>query len=292
MSDSLGEKIFYRINYVILLLVGLSCMLPLINILATSLSDNASVASGHVFLWPKGFIYDSYKIFFSNSRALSAIKNSVIITSVSIVLNVSCTILASYPLSRKYFIGRRYVTLAVVFTMIFGGGMIPNYLLLRNLGFINHYTALWIPGLVSTYNMLVMKSFFENIPEELMESARIDGCGEFRILLQIVLPLSTAVIATITLFSAVGAWNNFSGVLMYITDSKKHNLPVMIQQMLANLRFMQEISDAERQMAQESITPESVRAAGVIILILPMLIVYPFLQKYFVKGVMIGSIKG
>lgn len=292
MKDTSGEKIFYVVNYVILTIMGLSCVLPLINIIATSLSDNASIAAGQVFLWPKGLNISSYKLFFQGSRALTAVKNSLIITSVSVLLNVTATIIAAYPISRKYFIGRKTVTLAIVFTMLFGGGIIPYYLLLKHLGFINHYTALWIPGMVSVYNMLVMKSFFENIPEELVESANIDGCGEIGTLVRIILPLSTAIIATITLFYTVGAWNSFTSVLLYIPDAKKHNLPVMVQQMIASQQFMQELTQQEWEMEAQNITPESVRAAGVILLVFPMMVLYPFLQKHFVKGVMLGSIKG
>lgn len=294
MKASFGEKVFYIINYIVLGLWGISCVLPLINMAAVSLSDNTAIASGSVFLWPVGLNIESYKIFFEGKQAFTAIKNSVIYTIVSVVFHVSCTVLAAYPLSRKYFIGRRYITLLIVFTMLFGGGAIPHYLLIQKLGLLNTYWSMWLPGAIGTYNLLIMKSSFEGIPEELFESARIDGCSELGMLFKIVLPLSGAVIATITLFASIGAWNNFGGMLMYITDTSKHNLPVMVQQLIQTQRFMQQITNSIDMEAEalSKLTPDSVRAAGVFILIVPMLAVYPFMQKHFVKGVLIGSVKG
>ena len=292
MKASKGEKIFYFINHTYLIIAAILCLLPFLNIVATSFSNNSAVASGRVFIWPIGFNLTSYNTFFDNARAFTALRNSVVITSVSVVTQMIFTTMCAYPLSRRYFIGKRPMTLLIVFTMMFSGGIIPFFMLLRALGFINSYAALWIPFLVNTFYMLIMKTFFENLPDELMDAAEIDGCGELRKLLHIVVPLSTAVFATIALFTAVDSWNAFTGVIMFIPDSSRHNLPVMINQMTNNLRFMQDIPDAERQIVMQQITPESVRAAGVVILIVPMILLYPFLQRYFVKGVMIGAVKG
>jgi putative aldouronate transport system permease protein len=201
------------------------------------------------------------------------------------------TIMAAYPLSRKDFNARRFFTLAIVFTMLFSGGLIPTFLVVKSLGLVNTYGSLWLPGLISTFNMLIMKSFFENIPEELMEAAKMDGCGEARLLIQIILPLSLPVLATLTLFYGVGYWNSFFSLLIYIQDSNKVNLAVMVQQMIQSQSLMQEINNLQPDDIQQ-MTPESIKASGIIVMMVPMLIVYPFLQKYFVKGVMLGAIKG
>ena len=289
MKPTTGENIFYAINYFILSLFGLSCLLPLMHIAALSLSDLNAITSGIVGIWPKGWSIDSYVSLIHGTRIVSAFKNSVIITVVGTALNMVFTIIAAYPLSRSYFYGRRFYTLAIVFTMLFGAGIIPNYLLVKSLGLVDTYGALWLPGVVSAWNLLVLKSFFEHIPEELQEAATIDGAGDWRLILQIIIPLSLPAIATLTLFYGVGHWNSFMNVLIYINDSTKMNLSVMVQQMIASQQLVSEISTMEDSL---SVTPESVKSAGVFVMIVPMMLVYPFLQKYFVKGVMIGSIKG
>jgi putative aldouronate transport system permease protein len=293
MRSSLGEKIFYGINYVLLGLFGISCILPIIHIVSLSLSSEHAVLSGFVGLWPVGFTLDSYKLLIEGTRIVSAFKNSVQITVVGTILNLFFTILAAYPLSRTYFYGRKPLTMLILFTMLFSAGLIPSYLLVKSLGLVNTYGALWLPGLVGVYNLLVLKTFFENIPRELEDAARIDGCSETRLIMQIMLPLSMPVIATLILFYAVGHWNSFFNVMIYINSSEKHNLTVLVQQMIMNNQLAQQVTEGRlSQDMMESVTPQSIQSAGVIAMIVPMLIVYPFLQKYFVKGVMIGSIKG
>lgn len=291
MKATAGEKIFYGINYVILSLAGLSCLIPLIHIISLSLSDSHAIMSGYVTLWPVGWSLESYSALFKGTQIVRAFQNSIEITVIGIVLSMAFTIMAAYPLSRKDFNARRFFTLAIVFTMLFSGGLIPTFLLVKSLGLVNTYGSLWLPGLISTFNMLIMKSFFENIPEELMEAAKMDGCGEARLLIQIILPLSLPVLATLTLFYGVGYWNSFFSLLIYIQDSNKVNLAVMVQQMIQSQSLMQEINNLQPDDIQQ-MTPESIKASGIIVMMVPMLIVYPFLQKYFVKGVMLGAIKG
>ncbi|WP_409346189.1 carbohydrate ABC transporter permease [Paenibacillus sp. MBLB4367] len=293
MRSSFGEKIFYGINYVLLGLFGISCILPIIHIVSLSLSSEHAVLSGFVGLWPVGFTLDSYKLLIEGTRIVGAFNNSVLITVVGTILNLFFTILAAYPLSRTYFYGRKPLTMLILFTMLFSAGLIPSYLLIKSLGLVNTYGALWLPGLVGVYNLLVLKTFFENIPRELEDAARIDGCSETRLIMQIMLPLSMPVIATLILFYAVGHWNSFFSVMIYINSSEKHNLTVLVQQMIMNNQLAQQVTEGRlSQDMMESVTPQSIQSAGVIAMIVPMLIVYPFLQKYFVKGVMIGSIKG
>lgn len=291
MRSTTGEKIFYAFNYTILFLIGMSCVLPLVHVLALSFSDKHAIASGAVTLWPVNLDYNGYLALFEETQILKAFRNSLIITLVGTALNVFFTVLAAYPLSKRYFIGRRFYSLAIVFTMIFTAGLIPNYLLLKSLGLLNNYGSLWLPGLVSVWNLMVLRTFFEGVPEELEEAARIDGASEWRLLAQIVLPLSGPVIAAISLFYGVTHWNAFMNVLIYINKSSMHNMTVLVQQMIKNQSLLQEMASTQPEMAAK-ITPESVKAAGVIVMTIPMLIVYPFLQKYFVKGAMIGAVKG
>jgi putative aldouronate transport system permease protein len=186
--------------------------------------------------------------------------------------------------------------MAIVFTMLFSAGLIPNFLLVKSLGLLDSYWSLWLPGIVSAWNLLVLRSFFENIPEELVEAARIDGCSEWGLLGRIFLPLSLPVLAALSLFYGVGHWNSFFSVLMYINDSAKHNLSVLVQNMIQSQQLLNEINHQMNMgTADDSInkiTPQSIRAAGIMTMVIPMVIVYPFLQKFFVKGMLIGSIKG
>ncbi|TBL81156.1 carbohydrate ABC transporter permease [Paenibacillus thalictri] len=291
MRDTWGEKLFYGFNYAILTVAGLSCLLPLVHLISLSLSDSHAVASGIVSLWPVGWSIDSFKALFAGTNMKGAFQNSVILTLTGVVLSMVFTIAAAYPLSRHYFIGARFFTLMIVFTMMFGGGLIPTYLVVKALGLINTYGAVWFTGLVSVYNMLVMMSFFKNIPAELDEAAQMDGCGEWRYLVQIVLPLSVPVIAALSLFYGVGYWNAFFNVLIYINDTSKYNMAVLVQQMVQSQSLLAELNQSSSS-DQIMLTPEAIKASGIITMVLPMLAVYPFVQKHFVKGIMLGAIKG
>lgn len=291
MRDSLGDKTFGVINNAVLLLFALSCLLPMVHLLALSLSSQAAIVSGHVGLWPVGFNTQAYDKLFEGSRILTAFKNSVVITLVGVGLNLLFTVLCAFPLSRSYMYGRRFFTLAIVFTMLFSGGLIPGYLLVKALGLVNTYGAIWLPGLVSVYNMLVMRTFFMGIPEELVESTRMDGGGEWTILFRIFLPLSLPVITALGLFYGVGHWNAFFNMLIFIHSPDKHNLAVMVQQMIMSQSIMQEIGNLSPE-DFNNITPESIKSAAIFVMVVPMLLVYPFLQRYFIKGMLIGAVKG
>jgi putative aldouronate transport system permease protein len=285
-----GEKLFYTVNYVLLALIALTCILPFIHIIALSLSDRTSVDSGHVFFWPIGLQFTAYKIFFIASPAFNAFKNSVFITVVGVVLSLLGTILAAYPLSRSYLFARRYLVLGMVFTMLFAGGLIPTYLVVKNMHLIDSYWSLWLTGFISTYNMLLMKSYFENIPYEVQEAARIDGCSDTALLIRVILPLSMPMLATLALFYGINYWNAFMSVLMYINKSEMMNLTVVVQAMLQKNDLLN--SPSLNSEEQAAVATEMVKAVGVVVMVVPMLVIYPFLQKYFVKGVMLGSVKG
>ncbi|MCM3749742.1 carbohydrate ABC transporter permease [Paenibacillus pasadenensis] len=285
-----GEKWFNLLNYVLLSAASLTCLLPLVNIGAVSLSSNEAILSGKVFLLPVELNVQAYSILFKGTPVLNAFGNSLILTAVGTAVSMLLTFLAAYPLSRPDFYNRRFFTLAIVFTMIFSSGVIPQYLLVKSLGLINSYWAIWLPAAISAYNMLIMKNHFENLPVELEEAARIDGASELRFIGKIVLPLSIPMLATLSLFYGVAMWNNFMSVLIYINDANKLNLSVLVQQMVRSQSLAQDFALRPEDIAQS--TPEGVKSAGVMVMIIPLLLVYPFIQKYFVKGAMIGAIKG
>ncbi|WP_135556859.1 carbohydrate ABC transporter permease [Paenibacillus cymbidii] len=291
MRTAKDNRAFHFVNAAALLMIGASCILPLIHIFALSLSDRVALMSGIVSFWPVNIDFVSYKALINGTPILRDFRNSVVITTVGTALNMVFTVLAAYPLSKRYFIGRRFYSFAIIFTMLFSAGLIPNYLLVRSLGLVNTYGALWLPGLISVWNLMVLRSFFEGLPEELEEASRIDGCSEWRLIAQIVLPLSVPVLAALSLFYGVAHWNSFMSVLIYLNDARKVNLTVMVQQMIQNQSLMQEMTNQQPAEAA-NLSPEGLKAAGVIMMTLPMVIVYPFLQKYFVKGVMIGAVKG
>ncbi len=292
MKKTLDEKIVYVVVHVIIVLLCALCLIPVLYSLAASLSSGAALDAGKVFLWPVDITFAAYKMLLMRNNLLQYFSNSVLLTVVGTVLSLTATILCAYPLSKKYLWQRRKIAFIATFTMLFGGGMIPTFMLIRNLHLIDSYWSIWLTGLISTYNMMIMRSSFEAIPEELAESARIDGCGEFRLLTQIYLPLSKANLATETLLYGVGYWNMYQKVMLYMQNTKKYTLPVFIQQMVFNLQQLDLDTVEAISMGASDIVSESVKSAGVVVLIVPMLLVYPFLQKYFVKGVTLGAVKG
>lgn len=292
MKLTLGDRILKISIYVIVGILTVICVIPLLYTFASSLSSGAALNAGKVFLWPVEFTTSAYRLLFGKSNLFQYFMNSVVVTVVGTVLSLIATVLCAYPLSKKYLLGRKKIAFFITFTMFFGGGMIPTFMLVKNLKLINSYWSLWLTGLISTYNMIVMRSFFEGIPEDLSDAARIDGCGEFRMLFNIYLPLSKASLATIALFYGVSNWNMYQKVMLYIQDTKKYTLPVFVQQMIFNLQQLDLDTADALAMNITDIVSESVKSAGVMVLVIPMLLVYPLLQKYFVKGVTLGAMKG
>jgi putative aldouronate transport system permease protein len=295
MKASSGERIFYGINYLILSLIGLGCLYPFIYIIATSFSSSRAVSSGEVFLWPVEFNLEAYKQLLLDGQIFNSMKNTVLLTVVGTALCMFSTVLSAYSLSKKRLRGRGIFTGLIVFTMMFGGGMIPNFLLIRNLHLMDSYWALWLSGLQSTYNMIVLRTFFQGIPDSLEEAAMIDGAGDPYILFRIVLPLSGAALATITLFYAVGWWNAYFNPMMYISTTGKFPLMVKLKAMLDTAQMLAVQTQAGTGggvTEQTMVAAETFKAATILISVVPIMCVYPFLQKYFVKGVMIGSVKG
>ena len=288
---SIGENIFYACNYLFLFLCVVVAVFPLIHVVATSLSSSNAIASGKVFLTPVELTYNSYHEIFRDGNVLRSLKNTVVITLIGTALNMIFTIMCAYPLSRRRLKGRGFFSGLFVFTMIFGGGLIPGFLLVKSLKLIDTYWALWLPGLISVYNMIILKNCFQNIPDSLEEAAMIDGANDIYILVKIMLPLASSVLATLSLFSAVGWWNEYYNSMIFLNSTAKLPMTVRLMQMIESAN-RSSLMNGEGISANEFVTPEGIKAATIVVTMVPILCVYPFLQKYFVKGVMIGSVKG
>ncbi|MGO4343995.1 carbohydrate ABC transporter permease [Paenibacillus sp. MCAF9] len=281
------------ILYTFLGLSSLIALFPLWYEVAASFSSSRAITAGEVMLWPIEFNLHAYDRLFDDGQILIGLRNTVLITVVGTALNMIMTILAAYPLSRRRLMGRSGLLMFVTFTMLFVSGIIPSFILVKSLGLMDTYWALWLPGLVSTYNMFVMKTFMEGLPDEIEESAAMDGAGDWRVLMQIMLPLCKPIIASLSLFYAVGWWNSYFSVLLYITKTTSQSLMVKLYQMInqVDASLLNNTGGSEGA-GQILLTPEGIKAAAIVIAVTPILCVYPFLQKHFVKGVLIGSVKG
>ena len=290
MDSGIKSRIFDMILNVIVFFSVLVCLIPMLYVASVSLSSNSAILSRRVYIWPVELTFDSYRVVFADKTMIRSLLFTVVLTLVFTAMSMMMTILMAYPLSKKGLKGRNFFLLMVVITMYFSGGMIPDYILIKNLGLLNKVGALIFPGLISAFNMIVLKTFFSNLPESLEESALIDGANYLTILVRIVLPLSLPVLATLSLFYAVGRWNYFMDSLLYITDSKLYPIQLKLYQIVYN-NMQPEISAIEGSIAS-NLLPESLKAASVMFCTIPILLVYPWLQKYFIQGIMIGSIKG
>ncbi|GIP46864.1 ABC transporter permease subunit [Paenibacillus timonensis] len=272
-----------------LILTSLVCLLPFLHVIAKSLSDDAFVIANKVFLWPEGFTLGAYSKIFADASILRSLYVSVVVTILFTVLGMIITICAAYPLSRKQLKGRTTLTFLFMFTLYFTGGIIPEYMLISNLGMLDTWSALILPQAFSAFNLLIMKTAISSsIPVSLEESARIDGAGHFRILWSIVLPLSKPILATLSLFYAVGRWNAYQDALFYI----KQRVDLRPLQLKLYYLVIQASESFQLEATQVSLSnPEVLKASCVVFATLPILCVYPFIQKYFVQGVMLGAVK-
>ncbi|MCF2648667.1 carbohydrate ABC transporter permease [Niallia circulans] len=289
MKESKQYKIFKVFNICILLVIIFCTLYPFINVVAQSFSSESYINSGQVNLLPKGFNVDTYQKVLSDNMFWINYKNTVVYTIVGTIISMFLTTIFAYALSKRRLVGRRFLTVFAVFTMFFNGGLIPNYVLINALGFGNTMWAIVIPGAISIYNMLIMKSFFENMPEELEEAASIDGLNTYGILLKIVLPLSKAVIATMVLFYAVAYWNSWFSAFIYLDKKELFPVTIYLRNMIAGATSaMSAGATSADNLTQIS---ANIKAVTMVLTILPILSVYPFVQKYFVSGVMLGSVK-
>jgi putative aldouronate transport system permease protein len=288
--ETLGDKLFRLIRDVVLLIFCIIVLYPVMYVISASFSNPLSVMKNEVVLLPKGFTLIGYEKVFSNPDVWNSYKNTIIYTTVGTALNVILTSTGAFALSRKDFKGRNFWTFYITFTMFFSGGIIPMYLLIKQLNLYDTFWVMILPGAISAWNMIIMRTFFQsNVPMELQEAAIIDGCNDLVIFLKIALPLSMPIIAIMTLFYGVDHWNSFFGAMLYLSDRDKFPLQLILREIL-----LQNISsgNVEGPAADQQIVGESIRYALIIVATVPILLVYPFIQKYFVKGVLIGAIKG
>ncbi|MFD0959860.1 carbohydrate ABC transporter permease [Paenibacillus chungangensis] len=289
---SAGEKLFTVCNYAFFILLGIMTLFPFLNVIAKSFSSEAAVVSGIVTIYPIDFQIGTYKLVLANSQFINSFKITIFVTVVGTLASLLMTVLAAYPLSKPGLKFRKPLLLIYVFTMLFNGGIIPSYLVMRELELVNTVWALFVPGLVNVFYMLIVKNFFEALPDGLEESAKLDGASNMRILFNIILPLSKPVLATVGLFYAVLLWNSYFNAMIYITSAELKTLQLYLKELIASTQEVLTTAgqiDVNRDLNQ---APEAVRAASIVTATVPILLVYPFLQKHFVKGVLVGSVKG
>ena len=290
---SLDDRIVDTLVYVLGTLITVIAAYPLIFVLSASFSEPSSVITGKVVLWPVNFTVEGYKTILEYAGIWTGYRNTIFYTVVGTLNNLFMTMICAYPLSRRGLPGRKGLMLFFVFTMYFSGGMIPSYLLMRSLGYINTVWAIIVPGSFSVYQMIVARTFINStIPEELFEAATIDGCSDFRYFQTFVVPLSKAIITVMTLQYAVGHWNDYWKGMIYLNDQKLYPLQLILRGILTldQIDFSL-LTDYEEILRLQS-RKELIKYGIIIVSTVPMLVIYPFLQKYFVKGVMIGSLKG
>jgi len=296
-SFHLEPAIFHTLNYTFLILLCALMLYPMLYTLAVSLSDSAEVTRGNVRFWPSGFTLYNYEVVLSMHTIYNSFMNTVSRTIIAVVTNLLFTTMLAYTLTRPEYIFRRAITLIYVLTMYFDPGLIPGYLLIQSLGLVNTFSVYWIPGMVGAFNLIIIRTYMKGIPESLVESARLDGAGEFRIYAQIIMPLCKPVLATIALFVAVGNWNAWFD--NFIFNSGRPDLSVLQFELQRLLRSAMQAGTSaagateSAQAAQgiQQVTPAVIRATITIVAATPILVVYPFLQRYFVAGVKLGSVK-
>lgn len=286
-------KPFDVINAVVLVLLCITILVPFLHLFSLSLSPSYVATKGGLHLIPTDLTFDNYKAVIGNSSLWQGYRNTILRTIAGTAIQLFFTAMSAYALSKPYFPHRSFWTFFIVFTMFFSGGMIPSYLLIKDLNLFNTFTVMILPGLIGAYNMVLMRNFFSSLPEELEESCQIDGGGRFTIFLRIVLPCSKPILATVSLWLAVGHWNSWFDVLLYVQDTSKHVLQIVLRRILlqGTMQFM-DLEAMSDPTVKAQISTEGLKAATVFAAIIPIMCIYPFIQKYFVKGVMVGSLKG
>ncbi|MBQ9252911.1 MAG: carbohydrate ABC transporter permease [Clostridia bacterium] len=292
-NDSVGSRVFNIVNYLIVSLIAFTTILPFIYIIGASFATEYELATRPMFIIPRDVTLDAYRYIFSSNKILMAFGNSVFITVVGTLINLFFTVTMAYAVSKQRLRGRNFFLNLVIFSMFFSGGMIPSYIVIANiLQLKDTYWSVLLPGAISAYNMMIVKNFFQGIPQELEESASIDGCNDIGILWKIVLPLSLPVLATFGLFYAVGHWNAYFGAMIYMSGARdKWPLQVLLREII----ILANASAGDLQnMDPNFVQPpeQSIKMAVIVVSTVPIMCVYPFLQKYFVKGVMVGALKG
>lgn len=284
IEGNIGSKLFDAVNLLLMIVLIMIMVYPIIYVFSASVSDNAMVMSGQVVLWPRSVTLAAYERLVGNPDVWISYWNTIRYTAVHTLLTLIVTAAMAYPLAKKWLPGRKPVLLMAAFTLLFSGGMIPTFLVVQKLGLLNTIWAIVLPSLVSTWHLFIMRTFFEALPEELEDAATIDGCGSLQVLVRIVLPLSLPVLVSIGLFTAVGQWNAFFDALIYLNERSMYPLQIMLRNII--------IAGSNVQGEGNTDYIETLKYAMIMIATLPILCVYPFVQKYFVQGSMIGGIKG
>ena len=296
IRQSGADRLYDAIVMLCILLLLLLILYPLWFVIIASFSNSSEVMKGNVIFWVKDFSVEAYEKVLSDPKILSGYRNTIIYTVVGTLINLAGPIAIAYPLSRRDFVGRKTISVILTFTMFFSGGLIPTYLVYKQIGLINSPWVMMLPGMVNVYNMIVMRSFFESLPYEMHEAAFIDGCGNIQILVSIVLPLSLPIVAVMLIFYGVSHWNEYFNALVFISDQELKPLQLILRDSLitstARVSSMMSGGAANSGEMDRIRTAESIKYAVAIVSTLPVLCLYPFLQKHFSKGVMIGAIKG
>lgn len=293
MKEARADRWFTLLNYAVLSIILIVVLYPLIFVVSASFSSSTAVLSGRVWLWPVEPTLEGYRAVFKNAMVVKGFINTMFYTVAGTGINLVFSVMAAYPLSRKDFRGRNGFMLLFVFTMMFSGGLIPSYLLVKDLGMIDTVWAMLLPAALSVWNVIIMRTYFQTtIPEEILEASQLDGCSDFRFLLRIVLPLSGPILAVIALFYAVGHWNQYFNAMIYLKRADLYPLQLVLRDILVqNEVNIDMLGDAKTAAARQGLR-ELLKYSLIVVTSFPLLVVYPFVQKFFVKGVMIGSLKG
>lgn len=290
---SVWSRMFDTVNVLFIVVFSFVMLYPFINQLAISFNDGADLARGGVYFVPRKFTWENYRFMLASTNLTHSAMLSVLRVAVGTLTCLLCTGLLSYVVTVQSFSGRRFMRMVFLITMYFGGGLIPFYLLIVSLKMLESFTVYWLPALVSPYYMLIMASYMQNLPDSLNESARLDGASELGIFFRIVVPISLPVFASIAIFCAVGHWNSWFDSLLYNPSGKYDTMQVILRKLLLQVEMLSKLhSEQEASQKYRSLTPETVRAATTMIVTIPIICVYPFLQKYFVTGITLGAVKG
>lgn len=289
---SASRTIFQLFNYTLLALLCVSILVPFLNAIAISLSSYAEVAQGHIGIWPRGFNLDGYKRLVLNEAFLRSVGNTVFLTVVNTALVILISLCAAFALANKNMVGKKLVLNYFLITMFFNGGLIPTYLVVNAVGITNTYLALILPAVCNVFYVIVFKNVIDQLPRELLESAEMDGAGELSVLARIVLPLVLPMTAAFTVFSAVAYWNEWFGVLIYIRDRELWTLQYHLRDILVDTISVNNIAREAMIQGQDRIHPENIKMSALMITVLPIIAVYPFVQKYFIHGQLVGAVKG
>lgn len=292
IKDTKTDQIFNILNYLLLIIVLITILYPLIYIVSASFSSYNATISGKVWLWPVEFTLEGYKAVFEHKKIWNGFLNSIIYTVFGTFVNVIMTLIAAYPLSRKDFYGRNVIMFFIVFTMLFTGGLIPTFLLVQDLGLLDTRLSMILPNAIAVWNLIITRTFFQTtIPQELLDAAQIDGSNDYNFLIRIVMPLSKPIIAVLTLFYAVGHWNQYFQALIYLRSESLYPLQLVLRDILIQNEIdLTMLTDVETAAAKEGLR-ELLKYSLIIVASLPVLILYPFVQRHFVRGIMIGSLK-